>query len=155
MEPPILPSINLPTQILPEPPTMPEATLNIPRAKAPSYIPMIAPPEGLTPPVGVPREGDESPKEEKKEVTPPQPPEVTKINIPFINHELPVPKEEIVVAAGMTAVVSVVATLTATSMFNQVLKIMKPLVKQIITRVQKKLGRKTEECPGEIEGRDG
>ena len=140
-DPPILPSISLPSQILPEPPNMPRAILEIPRVEAPSYVPMLAPPSELRPPVGVPKEGEEEVKEEKNE--PPPPPEIQTITIPWIDHELPVPKEEIVVAAGMTAVVSVVATLTATSLFNQVVKILKPVVMQVVKRIQKKLGKGT------------
>ena len=140
-DPPILPSISLPSQILPEPPNMPRAILEIPRAEAPSYVPMLAPPSELRPPVGVAKEGEEEVKKEKKE--PPPPPEIQTITIPWIDHELPVPKEEIVVAAGMTAVVSVVATLTATSLFNQVVKILKPVIMQVVKRIQKKLGKDT------------
>ena len=140
-DPPILPVINLPIQTLPKPPKMPQVVLEIPRAEAPSYVPMLAPPSELRPPVGVAEEGEEEVKEEKKE--PPPPPEIQTITIPWIDHELPVPKEEIVVAAGMTAVVSVVATLTATSLFNQVVKILKPVVMQVVKRIQKKLGKDT------------
>jgi len=142
VEPPILPSISLPSQILPEPPNMPRAILEIPRAEAPSYVPMLAPPSELRPPVGVPKEGEEEAKEEEKN-EPPPPPEIQTITIPWIDHELPVPKEEIVVAAGMTAAVSVVATLTATSLFNQVVKILKPVIMQVVKRIQKKLGKDT------------
>ena len=138
-DPPILPVINLPIQTLPKPPKMPQVDLEIPRAEAPSYVPMLAPPSELRPPVGVAKEGEEEVKEDKKE--PPSPPEIQTITIPWIDHELPVPKEEIVVAAGMTAVVSVVATLTATSLFNQVVKILKPVFMQVIKRIQKKLGK--------------
>jgi len=140
-DPPIFPSISLPGQILPEPPNMPRAILEIPRAEAPSYVPMLAPPSELRPPVGVPKEGEEEVKEEKNE--PPPPPEIQTITIPWIDHELPVPKEEIVVAAGMTAAVSVVATLTATSLFKQVVKILKPVFMQVVKRIQKKLGKDT------------
>jgi len=140
VEPPIFPTISLPNQIIPEPPNMPQAVLEIPRAEAPSYVPMLAPPELLRPPVGVPKEGEEEAKEEKE---PPPPPEIQTITIPWIDHELPVPKEEIVVAAGMTAAVSVVATLTATSLFKQVVKILKPVIMQVVKRIQKKLGKDT------------
>jgi len=140
LEPPIFPTISLPNQIIPEPPNMPQAVLEIPRAEAPSYVPMLAPPSELRPPVGVPKEGEEEAKEEKE---PPPPPEIQTITIPWIDHELPVPKEEIVVAAGMTAIVSVVATLTATSLFNQVVKILKPVIMQVVKRIQKKLGKDT------------
>jgi len=142
VEPPIFPSINLPGQVIPEPPNMPQAVLEIPRAEAPSYVPMLAPPSELRPPVGVPKEGEEEAKEEEKN-EPPPPPEIQTITIPWIDHELPVPKEEIVVAAGMTAAVSVVATLTATSLFKQVVKILKPVFMQVVKRIQKKLGKDT------------
>ena len=134
--PPVFPSISIPDQLIPEAPNLPRAILELPRGEAPSYIPMLAPPEDLEPPVGVAEEGEEDAKEE-----PPPPPEVRKITIPWINHDLPVPKEEIVVAAGMTAVVSVVATLTATSLFNQVVKLLKPVFMQIAKRIQKKFGK--------------
>ena len=150
-DPPIFPSINLPTQTLPNPPILPKPILEVPRAEAPMYIPMLAPPSELRPPVGVPKEGEEEVKEEKNE--PPPPPEIQTITIPWIDHELPVPKEEIVVAAGMTAIVSVVATLTATSLFKQVVKILKPVFMQVVKRIQKKLGKDTtdgesQEPPG-------
>ena len=140
-DPPILPSINLPLNILPEPPILPRPILEVPRADLPSYKPMIAPPEELSPPVGVPREGEEEVKEDKK----PQPenplPEVRRINIPWTDIEIPVPKEEIVVTAATTAAVSVVATLTATSLFNYLVKIFKPVFMQAVKRIQKKLGK--------------
>ena len=134
--PPVFPSISIPDQLIPEAPNLPRAILELPRGEAPSYMPMLAPPEDLKPPVGVAKEGEEDAKEK-----PPPPPEVRKITIPWINHDLPVPKEEIVVAAGMTAVVSVVATLTATSLFNQVVKLLKPVFMQIAKRIQKKFGK--------------
>ena len=142
--PPVFPSISIPDQVIPEAPNLPRAILELPRGEAPSYMPMLAPPEDLKPPVGVAKEGEEDAKEK-----PPPPPEVRKITIPWINHDLPVPKEEIVVAAGMTAVVSVVATLTATSLFNQVVKLLKPVFMQLAKRIQKKLGKDTTD--GEIE----
>jgi hypothetical protein len=117
---------------------------------------MVAPPELLVPPVGVPGENEEGVTEEAK---PQQAPEVRKINIPWTDVEVPVPKEEIVVTAATTAAVSVVATLTATSIFNYLVKAFKPVFMQAVKRIQKKLGRdqtgKTEECTSETEGRDG
>jgi len=44
---------------------MPQVILEIPRAEAPSYVPMLAPPSELRPPVGVPKEGEEEVKEEE------------------------------------------------------------------------------------------
>ena len=156
IEPPILPSLELPGQLIPEPPILPETILSVPTADIPSYQPMVAPPELLVPPVGVPGENEEGVTEEAK---PQQAPEVRKINIPWTDVEVPVPKEEIVVTAATTAAVSVVATLTATSIFNYLVKAFKPVFMQAVKRIQKKLGRdqtgKTEECTSETEGRDG
>ena len=141
VEPPIFPSINLPGQVIPEPPMLPEPILAVPTADVPSYQPMIAPPEFLSPPVGVPREGEEEVKEEAEEQKENPIPEVRKINIPWTEVEIPVPREEIVATAATTAAVSVVATLTATSMFNYLVKILKPVFMQVVKRIQKKLGK--------------
>lgn len=154
-EPPVFPSINLPTQILPDPPILPTPILEIPRADVPTYMPMFAPPDQLRPPVGVPREGEEEVTEDKKTQTKQENPlpEVRRVNIPWTDIEIPVPKEEIVATAATTAAVSVVATLTATSLFNYLVKIFKPVFMQAVKRIQKKLGKdgdtKTEECPDE------
>ena len=155
-DPPIFPSINLPTQILPNPPILPKPILEIPRAQAPTYMPMIAPPDQLRPPVGVPKEGEEEVTEEEKKTQTKQEnplPEVRRINIPWTDVEIPVPKEEIVATAATTAAVSVVATLTATSLFNYLVKIFKPVFMQAVKRIQKKLGKdgstETEERPSE------
>ena len=154
-EPPVFPSINLPTQILPDPPILPTPILEIPRADVPTYMPMFAPPDQLRPPVGVPREGEEEVTEEEKAQTKQENPlpEVRRINIPWTDVEIPVPKEEIVATAATTAAVSVVATLTATSLFNYLVKIFKPVFMQAVKRIQKKLGKdgdtKTEERPSE------
>ena len=149
VEPPIFPSINLPGQVIPEPPILPEPILAVPTADIPSYQPMIAPPEFLSPPVGVPREGEEEVKEEPEGKKENPLPEVRKINIPWTDIDIPVPREEIVATAATTAAVSVVATLTATSMFNYLVKILKPVFMQVVKRIQKKLGKdgdtKTEE----------
>ena len=154
-DPPIFPSINLPTQILPNPPILPKPILEIPRAQAPTYMPMIAPPDELRPPVGVPKEGEEEVTEDKKTQTKQENPlpEVRRVNIPWTDIEIPVPKEEIVATAATTAAVSVVATLTATSLFNYLVKIFKPVFMQAVKRIQKKFGKdgstETEERPDE------
>ena len=163
VEPPIFPSINLPTQVLPEPLRLPEPILSAPTADIPAYLPMVAPPDELRPPVGVPREGEEESTNEETKDTKVQKenplPEVRRINIPWIEIEIPVPKEEIVATAATTAAVSVVATLTATSLFNYLVKLFKPVFMQVVKRIQKKLGKDgtttEEERPDETKGRDG
>lgn len=152
-EPPVFPSINLPTQILPNPPILPTPILEVPSADVPTYMPMFAPPDQLRPPVGVPKEGEEEVTEEEKTQTKQENPlpEVRRINIPWTDIEIPVPKEEIVATAATTAAVSVVATLTATSLFNYLVKIFKPVFMQAVKRIQKKFGKdgstETEERP--------
>ena len=148
-EPPVFPSISLPTQVLPNPPLLPRPILEIPKADIPKYIPMFAPPDELRPPVGVPKEGEEEQKEDKKPQKQENPlPEVRRINIPWTDIEIPVPKEEIVATAATTAAVSVVATLTATSLFNYLVKIFKPVFMQAVKRIQKKLGKDGEPTKG-------
>ena len=58
------------------------------------------------------------------------------------NLEIPIPKPEILVTAGTTATVSVGATLIATSVFKKCVSAFKPVIKQVINRVQRKLGKK-------------
>ena len=150
-EPPVLPTLLLPeTTPLAPAIELPRPILSVPTAEAPSYLPLVAPPEELKPPKGIMSEEEEA-EAARPKPAPVEAPETSTITIPFIDHELPVPKEEIVVAAGLTAAVSVVATLTATSMFNQVVKILKPALMQIVKRVQKKFGGKND---GTKEGGD-
>jgi len=54
---------------------------------------------------------------------------------------VPMPKPEILVAAGATATVSVAATLATTSILKQLISVMKPLIKKIMTLVLKKVGK--------------
>tara|TARA_Y200000002_G_C22683023_1_gene664870 strand:- start:1391 stop:2011 length:621 start_codon:yes stop_codon:yes gene_type:complete len=60
------------------------------------------------------------------------------------NLEIPIPKPEILVAAGTTATVSVGATLIATSVFKKCVSAFKPVIKQVINRVQRKLGKEPQ-----------
>ena len=66
------------------------------------------------------------------------PPEVLKIEIPNTDIEVPVPQPEILVTAGTTAVVSVAATLTATSVFKYLVTLMKPIIKTTWTKLTKR-----------------
>ena len=54
---------------------------------------------------------------------------------------IPMPKPEILVAAGATATVSVAATLASTSILKQLISVMKPLIKKIMTLALKKFGK--------------
>ena len=60
------------------------------------------------------------------------------VQVQVLGIALPMPAPEILVAAGATAGVSVAATLASTSILKKVTGIMKPIIKQIIARLQKK-----------------
>ena len=155
---PLFPSITLPDAL-----TIPGAidiatpTLERPTLDIPTFPTIVIAPSTLAPPVGVITADLEEVLEEelqrKQEGKPPKPKqeaaEVKRIDIPFTDLTFPVPKEEILVTAGTTASVSVIATLTVTSLFKQTVKVMKPIIMQIAKRIQKKLNGnptgKTEE----------
>ena len=136
--PPVIPSIYLPNQVLPNPPVLPRPNLDAPKADLPSYKPMLVPAKSL-----MTFEGTKSEEEEENEGKP-QPPEVKKVDIPWTNYQMPVPQEEIMVTAAATAAISVAATLTATSLFKQCVKVFKPLFMQLVKRIQKKLNGDTK-----------
>ncbi len=130
MDPPVLPSFKLPAQILPDPPDLPRPNLDLPVADLPSFTPMLVPAYALRGPTG---------EEEDEEDNEPSPAEVQRVNIPFTDITVPVPQEEIMVTAATTAMISVAATLTATSLFKQCVKVFKPIFMQLVKRIQKKL----------------
>ncbi len=128
--------MEIPSITLPESPILPSFQFKIPEGVTPSYIPLVVPPSDLQRPDGV-----EASDEEKAEQAA-QPKQLPKIDIPFTNKQMPLPEQEILVTAGTTAAVSVAATLTATAVFKHVVSIMKPIIKQLVTRIQKKLNGK-------------
>ena len=142
-----VPSIRLPNAFqLPSAFNLPRPTIEEPTANLPTIKTMVIAPSKLAPPKGVPTVdmeemmlAEEKRKEEGKPEKPkPQAAEVTRIDIPFTDLTFPVPKEEILVTAGTTASVSVIATLTVTSLFKQTVKVMKPVIQQLAKRIQKK-----------------
>ena len=126
---PLQPTIDLPGPIMPDPIPLPRPILDAPKANLPTYKPMLVPAKTLTSPPGTTTE------EEDKEAERPQPKQV---DIPFTNYRMPVPEGEIMVTAATTAAISVAATLTATSLFKQCVKILKPIIMQLAKRIQKK-----------------
>lgn len=123
------PTIDLPGPVIPDPIPLPRPLLDAPKAELPSYKPMLVPAKVLTVPPGTTSE------EEDKEAERPQPKQV---DIPFTNYRMPVPEGEIMVTAATTAAISVAATLTATSLFKQCVKVFKPIIMQLAKRIQKK-----------------
>ena len=152
MEENIFPSITLPDALaIPGALDIPTPTLEQPTAEIPTFPTIIIAPTVLAPPVGVITADLEEILEEelarKQEGKPPKPKqeaaEVKRIDIPFTDLTFPVPKEEILITAGTTASVSVIATLTVTSLFKQTVKVMKPIIMQIAKRIQKKFNGNT------------
>jgi len=67
----------------------------------------------------------------------PTPPEIRYWEVPILDKEIPVPSAEILSTAATTATVSVAATLTATAIFKQLVSVMKPVIKKILTKKKK------------------
>ena len=116
---------------------MPAPVLEVPRAQIPSYKPLIVPPSDLRPPPGI--KGENADKSPDKTL---QPKEVQRIDVPFMDKEIPMPSTEIMTAAATTAVISVAATLTATSIFKYLVMVMKPVLKQAWSKLTKKKNKK-------------
>ena len=124
-----LPNYLLPNPLVIGPTELPRPSLDAPSGEVPTYLPMYVGPGLLEPPEGVTSE------EEDANANRPQP---KKVEIPFTNYRMPVPEEEIMVTAATTAAISVAATLPATSLFKQCVKIFKPIIMQLAKRIQKK-----------------
>lgn len=128
-EPPVFPSLRLP-----EPVVLPRPVLEVPRADLPSYKPLVVPPSDLRAPPGV-KGTTESDKPKPKPPTP----KIPTVRVPYTEMDVPVPDGVVLTTAATTAVVSVAATLTATSMFKWLVTVMKPVFKQAWTKITKKV----------------
>ena len=147
VNPPQLPSLNLPEAFV-----LPIPILEVPQADIPSYEPLVVPPNTLRPPPGI--EGINSDPAPEKEATtsktttpksstftPPNiPPEAQIIEVPFTDIEVPMPTTTIMTTAATTAFISVGATLAATSLFKYIVMLMKPIFKQAWNKMTKKAG---------------
>ena len=137
---------SLPSLMLPEAPGLPGPILSVPQAEMPYYKPLVVPPSVLEPPPGI--EGtdktDEAPKKEvvapkpTSPTLPPLPPEAQILEVPFTVIEVPMPSTIIMTTAVTTAFISVGATLVATSLFKYIVMIMKPVFKQLWSKLTKK-----------------
>ena len=133
-EPPVLPYIRLP-----EPLQLPRPILEVPSADIPSYKPLVVPPADLRPPPGI----KGTTPSEQPPTNPPAPkipvkPQTPTVRIPTTEIDVPVPDGIVLTTAATTAVVSVAATLTATSLFKWLVTVMKPLFKTAWTKITKK-----------------
>jgi len=136
-EPPVFPSL-----VLPDAPSFPTPILSLPSAEIPNYKPIVVPPADLRPPPGIkgkPLEGKQpNKKPNTSQPNTPKAPEVGYVTVPFINKEVPVPSQAILVTAVSTATVSVAATLTATAVFKHIVSLAKPIIKTAWTKITKK-----------------
>ena len=128
-DPPLLPSLTLPAA-----PELPQAVLEVPRAKLPSYKPLVVPPSDLRPPPGIKGENQDKAPDKTKSL----PPEAQIVEIPFTDIEVPMPTTTIMTTAATTAFISVAATLTATSLFKYLVMVFKPVFKQTWSKLTKK-----------------
>ena len=131
MEPPSIPTLELPPIK-----TIEIISIPLPTADVPFYTPMVVPPSDL--------EAEEEIKGEASEETdkPVVQPGIKQIDIPFTDKQVPVPETEILVTATTTAVVSVAATLTATAAFKYVVTAMKPILKTGWKKISQGLKKK-------------
>ena len=119
--------MEIPTLEIPDIKKYETISIPLPTADIPFYAPLVIPPSDLRAPEGVEEEASEEPETG-----------VRKVDIPFTNFKMPVPENEILITAGTTAVVSVAATLTATSVFKWVVTAMKPILKTTWKKLSKK-----------------
>ena len=138
----------LPIFDLPKSPLLPAPVLELPRAELPSYEVMVFPPTSAPPQASVKSRTQKRTEETPEKPPQPKPPkipisnEVTKIQIPVLDIEVPVPRAEIVSTAMTTSAVSVGAALAATSIFKRLVSAFKPVIKTAVKKVQKMRGKK-------------
>ena len=136
----------LPIFDLPKSPLLPAPVLELPKAELPSYEVMVFPASPRPASVGTPKaKKSQETKEEPPKPEPPKIPpisnEVTKVQIPVLNIEVPVPRAEIVSTAMTTSAVSVGAALAATSIFKRLVSAFKPVIKTAVKKIQKMRGK--------------
>jgi len=120
--------VDIPQILLPDPIPIKTISIPLPTADVPSYTPLVVPPSDLQAEEEIEGEASEEPES----------PGMRKVDIPFIDQQMPVPETEILVTATTTAVVSVAATLTATAAFKYVVTAMKPILKTTWKKLSQK-----------------
>jgi hypothetical protein len=97
-------------------------------AKAAPSLPLPSPPQLQLPEV------PENPQPTKQSALA----EATTITLPIVDVEVPVPRAEIVSTAAVTSAISVGAAMSATAMFKWLVRLMKPPLKAVVSKL---LGR--------------
>lgn len=136
--------------------SLPPPVVNIPSYTPPSYTPLEPPTKPPAAAVGGVNTGSQTAQEEVEEdtrelaeqaaelATPPPAPiipvERPEVEVPFIG-TVPLPQQREVMLAGTTAIGATAAALIGKSMVEQLLKIMKPIVKKIMLKIKEKSGK--------------
>ena len=149
---PVIPAYEPPTRQLAPPPTRGLKPIK-------PAVPGYKPPTLMLPnDIPVEPQGEGGNTQEEEQAPPPEPTRdlpmppvpqfdastVIEVPIPLIEEpvEIPVPKPEVVITAGTTAFVATTAAtgaaVFAKPLFDQALKILKPLIKQVLNRILKK-----------------
>ena len=130
--------------------------VNVPSGEIPEYNPMDYTEEDLeimeerpvAPGTQKPDSAGGTDAGDTRDIPEPQVPETPEpaaentIEVPFTGgYELPVPRTEQVVLAGTTAVASVAATLLGKALVDQLVSLLKPVVKQLLLRIRALLSR--------------
>ena len=165
---PLLPPIPLPNAF-----QLPAPTLDLPWLDPPRWVPIpprikdIAEPgvPETTPPAAPVEQEQSNPPQLEPAPPPPVPPnepaplpeipevptevepEGNAITVPIIEVELPLPSNEVMIVTATTATVAAVASvggaLVAKTFFDYLLKLIKPLLKIILKKIQKLRGKQT------------
>lgn len=156
---PVIPALDLPGSVpIPEAFDLPAPPLELPEADMPYYKPMFVPDKvrplevnpGDLEDLEESQESSGERKEQQQMKSQPLPQNLEEntqneetFEIEGINQvdlwglTVPMPKPEIMVAAGATATASVAATLSATWLMKRLVSVLKPALKQAVKRVQK------------------
>ena len=104
--------------------------------------------EGIAPPIGTPKIQIPFPvQQQNQQQLEDQPEYENSVTIPGIDYEMPLPSTEVMVTAATTAsiaaVVSVTGTLAAKTVFDYLLKLIKPALKIAVNKLAKARGKPT------------
>ena len=123
-------------------------SIPLPTAEVPYYVPLVIPPSDLRATEQIEIQTDTSIDNyeidaEATEAKPNTQSGMRTVNLFSTNVEIPLPETEILITATTTAVASVAAALSATAVFNWVVKIMKPVIKTTWKKIRGKKRTKT------------
>ncbi len=149
----------------PEAFTVPGQQLNVPALDAPRWTPIPPPPPEVPMPPAprpAPAEEQSEEKEEEKEKEKEEqekdedkesidtdmliPEYDNSITIPIVDTELPLPANEVMIVTATTATIAAVASvggaIAAKTIFDYLLKLIKPTIKTVVNKILKARGKK-------------